>query len=116
MKKILFITLSLAFIMLSCGSAKTVRYTVASQTGDCIGVAPQKCLLVKKGSDADWEFFYSHIEGFNYEPGYEYTLEVKEDKVENVPADGSSIRYVLVKEISKTPKTSEGLPASVTQK
>lgn len=87
--------------------------TIASQQGDCIGVVPQKCLLVKKGTDTDWTFFYTQIDGFQYEEGYEYVLEVKEEKVENVPADASSLKYTLVKEVSKTPTTSEGLPESI---
>lgn len=85
---------------------------VASRKGDCVGVAPQKCLLVKKGADTNWTFFYSQIEGFNYEEGYEYVLEVKEEKVENVPADASSLKYILVKEVSKTQTTSKDLPLS----
>ena len=67
------------------------------------------CLLVKKEGQAEWEFFYSNIEGFNYEPGYEYVLEVKVDKVENPAADQSSLKYTLVKQISKEQKTSENL-------
>lgn len=90
----------------------TVRYTVASRQGDCVGVAPQKCMLIKKGDAADWEFFYSSIEGFQYEPGYEYILEVREEKLDNVPVDASSIKYTLVRELSKVQKESENLPVS----
>lgn len=97
--------------MLSCTSQiTTVRYIVASQTADCTGVAPQQCLLVKKAGATDWEYFYAPIEGFNYEEGYEYEIEVKEENVENPPADASSIKYTLVNQLSKTAKTSENLP------
>lgn len=114
MKKLIGLLFLLPLLFASCASNKeTVTMIVASQQGDCVGVAPQKCLLVKKGGDADWTFFYDQIDGFQYEEGYEYVLEVKEEKVENVPADASSLKYVLVKEVSKTPKTSEGLPESV---
>jgi len=80
---------------------------VASDYADCIGVAPQKCLLVKEEGSSDWQYLYTSIEGFNYEPGYEYIIDVRKEKVENVPADGSSLKYVLVKEIAKTPKKSD---------
>lgn len=111
MRKIIYL-FTIALLAVSCGNkAKTVKYTVASQKGDCMGVAPQKCLLVKKGDAAEWEFFYGSIEGFNHEDGYEYVLEVKEDINEDAPADMSLIKYTLVKEISKTAKTSENLPA-----
>lgn len=98
--------------MASCnsGSGKTEKMTIASEQGDCVGVAPMKCLLVKKEGQADWEFFYNGIEGFNYVPGYEYVLEVRTEKVENPAADQSSLKYVLVKEVSKTQKTSDNLP------
>jgi len=94
----------------SCASKNVTRYTVASEYGDCVGVAPQKCLLVKKQNQTDWEFFYSSIQGFNYQEGNEYVIDVSEEKIQNVPADASSIMYKLVKEVSRTAKISEGLP------
>jgi len=53
---------------------------------------------------------YSGIEGFTYEEGNEYVLEIKEEKIDNPPADGSSVKCILVKEISKIKKISENLP------
>ncbi len=109
----MYVLIGALFMMLSCTEKKdVVKYTIASQTVDCSGVGRQKCMLVKKGNASDWEYFYSQIEGFNYEDGNEYVLEVEEKKIENPPADASSIRYVLVKQISKTAKTSENLPIS----
>ncbi len=86
----------------SNGNEKT--FIVGPQTADCTGVAPMKCLQVKENSSENWTNFYSNIEGFTYEPGYEYVLKVKIEKIANPPADGSSIKYTLVKEISKTKK------------
>jgi hypothetical protein len=98
--------------MLACSSdLQTVKYTIASQTADCMGVAPQKCLLVKKADATEWQYFYSPIEGFIHEDGYEYVLEIREEKQKNPPADASSIKYTLVKTVSKTKKISENLPA-----
>lgn len=114
MKKLIGLLFLLPLLFVACAANKaTVKMVVASQQGDCVGVVPQKCLLVKTGSDTAWTFFYNQIEGFNYEEGYEYVLEVKEVKVENAPADASSLKYVLVKEISKTAVVSKGLPESV---
>lgn len=114
MKTIFYLSISILLLFTSCmDKANTVMYTIASQNADCTGVGRQKCLLVKKGDAKDWEYFYSHIEGFNYEPGYEYQLEVKEEKLEDVPADASSVKYVLVKEISKINKISENLPPAI---
>lgn len=87
----------------SAGDEKT--FIVGPQTADCTGVAPMKCLQVKENASGNWTNFYSNIEGFTYEPGYEYVLKVKTEKIENPPADGSSIKYTLVKQVSKTKKT-----------
>ena len=103
--------LSIALLFGACKSNKVGEtFVVASQQGDCVGVMPMKCLLVKKEGQTDWQFFYSSIEGFEYEPGYEYILEVKVDSVINPAADQSSLKYTLVKEVSKKQKISENLP------
>lgn len=86
----------------SNGNEKT--FIVGPETADCTGVAPMKCLQVKETPSSNWTNFYSNIEGFTYEPGYEYVLKVKTEKIENPPADGSSIKYILVKQVSKTKK------------
>ncbi|MTG98593.1 MULTISPECIES: DUF4377 domain-containing protein [Myroides] len=81
-----------------------VTLFIASEKADCAGVAEMKCLLVRETEDMPWELMYDPIEGFTYEPGYEYSLEIKRETVANPPADGSSIRYILVREISKIKK------------
>ncbi len=102
---------ALSLMMLACQSTKNYSiYTIASQTTIGYGVAPQTCFLVKENNDTTWSLFYSDIEGFNYEPGYEYVIEVEKKHIENPPADGSSIRYKLIKTISKESKESENLP------
>lgn len=110
----LILALFAFFMIVSCSGKKdTILLTVASKQADCMGVAPQKCLLIKSKEDPDWTFFYSNIEGFNYVPGYEYVLEVKKEKIDNPPADRSAFVYKLVKEVSKTAKESTDLPPSV---
>ncbi len=99
--------LSFVFIVLcfSCSSTKdVVTFTVASEQSDCVGMVPRKCLLVKRDGQTNWQNFYSNIEGFNYESGYEYVLKVKEETIENQPADGSSPKYVLVTQVSRVKK------------
>ncbi|WP_292010031.1 DUF4377 domain-containing protein [Chryseobacterium sp.] len=86
------------------GNAGEKTFIVGPQTVDCTGVAPMKCLQVKEKASEEWSNFYSNIEGFTYEPGYEYVLKVKTEKIANVPADASSIKYTLIKEVSKTKK------------
>lgn len=84
------------------GDEKT--FIVGPETADCTGVAPMKCLQVKEKQEENWTNFYSNIEGFTYEPGYEYILKVKTEKIANPPADASSIKYTLIRQVSKTKK------------
>lgn len=78
---------------------------VGPQMVDCTGVAPQKCLLVKENPEDEFRMFYDTIAGFEFEPGYEYELIIREEQTENPPADASSIKWTLVKIVSRTPVT-----------
>lgn len=73
---------------------------------DCVGVAPQKCMQIKEDPAENYRLYYDQIEGFDFEEGYEYKLIVKEEQIENPPADGPSTRWVLVTQESKTPAAS----------
>ena len=86
----------------TAGGEEMTMYVGPEQV-DCVGVAPQKCLLVKQNPDEESQFFYSEIAGFTFEPGYEYALLVLVEPVENAPADASSLKYTLVEIVSKTP-------------
>ena len=76
---------------------------------DCTGVGPMKCLLVQKKEmiePGEWQYFYSEIEGFQFQNGTRYKLQVSEEKIDKskVPADASSIKYKLVEIIEKFPE------------
>ena len=97
-------------LMISCStSVKDVDGTILRvnhYTVDCVGEMQGKCLLVQEGEmigTEDWEYFYyeDSIIGFEYEPGYIYQIVVKKTKVPNPPQDASSIKYVLLRIISK---------------
>lgn len=70
------------------------------------GVMPTTCLQVQRNEfkEGGWQQFYSPIEGFEFETGYRYKLEVEETRLPagQVPADGSSIRYRLIRVLEKT--------------
>ena len=74
---------------------------VAHYRADCVGVLPQRCLLVKEEQYSPWQLFYGRIEGFDYVEGYGYELRVVEEKIDNPPADGSAIRVKLVEIIGR---------------
>lgn len=112
MKKIpLILALIISFI--SCednNEAAEKTMIIASQKVDCVGVAPQQCLLIKANENQNWEYLYDSIINFNYEEGFEYEVLVLEEQVENPAQDASSIKYTLIKVISKIEKTSENIP------
>lgn len=89
------------FLWTANAHAATVRMTIKEEQADCTGVAPQKCFQVKYKNSKDWEFFYDHIEGFEYTPGYRYVIDVKRTKRKNVPADASAYTYKLKKIVKK---------------
>ncbi|WP_438710650.1 DUF4377 domain-containing protein [Aquimarina muelleri] len=97
------VLVSFLFLFSSCKETKTIY--IAGSLADCVGVAPQKCMLYKENPTEDWLFFYDTIEGFEYEEGYVYEIEVTVTKIENPPADGSSLKYTLVKIVSKEKDT-----------
>jgi heat shock protein HslJ len=91
------------------GTEKTVY--VGPEMVECEGAGPQQCLLIKENPEDEYTLWYQPIAGFNYEPGYEYELRVAETTVENPPADGSSIQWTLVEEVSKTPVSADATQA-----
>ncbi|MGL5336918.1 MAG: DUF4377 domain-containing protein [Enterovibrio sp.] len=79
---------------------------VNDQLVTCVGIAQMQCMQVREVATEPWQYFYQEIEGFTFEPGFSYQIEVSKTKVENPPADGSSLRYKLVRVIDKQ-KTAE---------
>ncbi|WP_158651239.1 DUF4377 domain-containing protein [Pseudotamlana carrageenivorans] len=70
------------------------------------GAGKAQCLQIYKGDDienAEWTYFYSTIEDFNFEPGLFQKIAVCEIHLNenDVPADASSIKYKLVKVLEK---------------
>ncbi|MBC8644718.1 DUF4377 domain-containing protein [Flavobacterium lindanitolerans] len=75
---------------------------IKENTVPCEGVAPMNCMQVKEGTAKEWSNFYSTIEGFDYQPGYEYKLKVIKTKRQgNIPADASAYTYSLKKLVYK---------------
>ena len=89
--------------VLGSPSSREARLWIAPERVDCVGVGPQKCMLVKESEDADWRFFYDGIEGFTYTEGVSYVLDVEIFEVKDPPADGSSLEYRLVRIVESTP-------------
>lgn len=76
---------------------------------DCQGVGRMKCLQVKFNPKDNWEYFYSAINGFDYEEGYTYKIVVKRTRIENPPQDASTYQYDLIKIIEKKASTNKAI-------
>jgi heat shock protein HslJ len=105
---LLISTLSFIFSCTEKHDYKTLK--IASSRADCTGVGPQTCYWVLDVTDSingNWGYFYEAIEGFEYEPGYVYTIKVAVTELpsEAVPADASTIKYSLhqIEEKKKDP-------------
>lgn len=104
MKKLTLLLMLMATIILSCSSDDDnqnqiieMRINHYQNTGFAVG--PVLTLLVQEGDEIgteNWTNFYSNIEGFNYQPGAIHNLSVMVEKIDNPPADGSSIKYTLL--------------------
>jgi hypothetical protein len=75
---------------------------VGAQLVPCVGVGPQTCMLTREDPDDEWGLFYSGIEGFTHESGFQYTLLVARREVEDPPADAPSLVYRLLRVLEKT--------------
>lgn len=74
------------------------RFRIASYKVECQGFHLTQCLLNTPNGQADAEFFYDSIEGFEFEWGYEYELLV------SVTTDRSQLgdRFKLVEIVSQS--------------
>lgn len=78
-----------------------VIFDIAPNTVECRGEMVQRCLVVRRGDAEEWTFFYDRIEGFEFEEGFRYRIEVEREQVANPPADGSSLKYRLLRVLSR---------------
>ncbi|WP_323949777.1 DUF4377 domain-containing protein [Aeromonas caviae] len=96
--------LSSALLLSACQSAPTTETLyIQDKLADCVGVAPMKCMQVRSQPGESWSLFYQQIEGFTFEPGFRYQLDVSKEQLADVPADAPSLRYQLIKIVSKEP-------------
>ncbi len=81
--------------LMASKDAATKFIYVAAEMKDCTGVAPMKCLQIRESKDEPWRLHYGGIIGFEPQPGIEYRLRIKEDRIAKPAADQSRIRWFL---------------------
>ena len=101
------------FSILSCQKGdilEDVTLTIAAEKPLYDGGIFYSPYFAKTENWENWEFF-SGIEGFNPEDGFQYVIRVSKEQWHNGEIQDASIyRYVLLEIISKTKKYSENLP------
>lgn len=74
---------------------------IGPYTETCQGFIEQQCYLEFNEESQEWHFFYESIQGFDFEPGYIYTLKVRlEDRGTEIQ-DVGRYAYHLVEVLSK---------------
>ena len=75
--------------------------TIGPYTERCQGFIEQDCYLEYNEESGRWELFYENIQGFDFEPGYIYTLKVRLEDRDIEIQDVGRYAYHLVKVIDK---------------
>lgn len=73
----------------------------------CTGFINQTCMKIRQASTDDWEFLYEGIEGFDYEWGHRYRLQVRTERLDSPPEDVSGTTWHLEELISDEPVSNE---------
>ena len=80
---------------------------VGPTLANCTNVVPQKCLQVKESADGKYQSSSIPVEGFTFEPGYEYQLQVEVTTLPTPPADALAEMWTL-KQVVSTTRSLEG--------
>lgn len=91
----------LLFLVIFVFSSCTSTLYVAPKQVDCTGVSAQQCYLIRRSAEGNWIMHYQEIQDLNYELGYSYKVKVKKENIKNVPMDGASFQYRVVKVVEK---------------
>jgi len=94
-------------------SPQAMRWTIGPALVDCAGVAPTVCMTYRDSPDGPSKRFFGDIEGFEFRPGHETDVLVRQVPIPRPPADAPSLRTVLVQELERRPIMSSTLPPAL---
>ena len=82
----------------STGQDSTERTVyVGPELVDCANTGERQCLQLREGASGGWFYLNGAIEGFQYEQGYEYELQILEEE-----GDGA-VKLSLIQMVNKVP-------------
>ena len=104
-----YLSLFLLIFLQTCSSPEIeepslTRLLIESYKVECQGFILQECHLVKEGDaipEGEWTYFYEDISGFEYTPGFRYTIEVIKTERKPLPQDVGRYQYSFLSLIAK---------------
>lgn len=104
MMKTFGLLLGMALIITGYTNAQSIKTIfIHPHKVACTGVGPSTCMQYRNNTNESWKLMYGEIKGFTHVEGTSYKLKIKEIKLKNVPADGSSIERELVSILESKP-------------
>jgi len=101
--KIYFFVIFSCVFLVACAGISTETLVVGPSKIPCGDKSLQECFQVKKDSSATtWQDFKGSINGFDYEPGFVYMLEVEKETDESNSVDSLGVKYILKRIVHKT--------------
>ncbi len=101
-KHLLLITLIFLSLTIGCDRDEHIEtLIIAPYKVDCVGAFEQECYLEFNQERQRWEFFYEGIQGFDFEPGFIWTLKVSLHEREEGIQDVGRYEYRLVEVLDK---------------
>ena len=84
------------------GEERIEIITIGPHIRTCYGAHGERdCMMEYNEDSGRWEFFYEGIQGFDFEPGFIYTLEVRLEERDPRIQDVGRYAYHLVEIIEK---------------
>lgn len=110
-KHIFSITLIFLFFIIGCGWDEHIEtLIIGPYEVDCVGAFEQECYLEFNEESQEWHFFYEGIVGFDFEPGFIWTLKVSLHERDEGIQDVGKYEYRLVEVLDKEPASVDERP------
>lgn len=110
-KYIFPIILIILSVIIGCGrDAHEEILIIGPYKTTCVGAFEQECYLEFNAESQQWHFFYEGIEGFDFEPGFIWTLKVSLHEREEGIQDVGRYAYRLVVVIDKEEASVDEMP------
>lgn len=111
LKLIIPITVIFLVLTIGCGRDEHIEtLIIGPYKVDCVGAFEQECYLEFNEESQRWEFFYEGIQGFDFEPGFIWTLKVSLHEREEGIQDVGRYEYRLVAVIDKEEASVDEMP------